>query len=143
MKQVGSLEVEEDLAFQKKEWIFERFGWGALFLLIVATFIGLLGSGPVSTRQISAANGDIRVTYSTVVRRQSPEFLDIRFQGADRDKEVVISPALMQSWNIQDITPEPEAVILGDEGTAYKFKDEGAGLVRVEYQMDQSEIQLH
>jgi hypothetical protein len=42
----GDLEIQEDLPFQRREWLVERVAWGVMALLIVAALLGLFGTGP-------------------------------------------------------------------------------------------------
>ena len=46
------LELETDESFQRNEWRIQRVGWIVWSLVIIAGLIGLLGSGPMSHKEI-------------------------------------------------------------------------------------------
>lgn len=48
MKRVGDLEINQDLAFERRQWPVQRVGWGVGALIIVAALLGVFGSGPLS-----------------------------------------------------------------------------------------------
>ena len=45
-KTVQGMRIEEDRAYQRREWRFERIGWAVMAALLMAGLIGLLGDGP-------------------------------------------------------------------------------------------------
>ncbi len=43
-----TLDVEEDMAFQRRNWRAERIGWAAMVAIVIAAVLGLFASGPLS-----------------------------------------------------------------------------------------------
>lgn len=134
MKRVDGLEVYEDVAFQKKEWLFERCGWAFLLLIILAALLGLFGSGPLSRVSSQTDDGAIRVSFGRFLRWQTSQVIEIEFIQADLAHEVGISNELLKRWSLQKVTPEPDKVIPGKESTLYRFHGEGPARIQIEYQ---------
>lgn len=134
MKRVGTLDVHEDWAFQKKEWLFERAGWVFLLLIVSLAVLGFSGSGPLAHQTIQSSDGAVELTYARFLRWQTSEFLEIQFTQADQEREIAIPHVLLERWNIQNITPEPEEGVPGDSATVYRFHETGPGKVKIEYQ---------
>ncbi len=45
MKRVGDLEIDQDLAFERRQWSVQRVGWGVGALIIVAALLGCSAPG--------------------------------------------------------------------------------------------------
>ena len=78
VKKVGSLEVAEDLVFQKREWMVERIGWAAMALLVLLGLLGLFGDGPIS-RAEKTSPGGLKIAYERFERRTNPTLIDLEF----------------------------------------------------------------
>ncbi len=42
---VGDLDIEQDLDFERRQWHVQRVGWVVFLLILLAAFVGLLGTG--------------------------------------------------------------------------------------------------
>jgi hypothetical protein len=51
----GDLELDQDLAFERRTWTVERVAWVAMGLMGIAALAGLLGPGPLSKPPIGEA----------------------------------------------------------------------------------------
>ena len=51
------LQIEQDMGFQRTEWVVQRAGWVGMALLILAALVGLLGRGPLSAAVARAGDG--------------------------------------------------------------------------------------
>jgi hypothetical protein len=38
LKTIGDLEINEDIKFEKRQWMVERIGWIAMFSLVIAAY---------------------------------------------------------------------------------------------------------
>src|SRR4051794_40698086 len=74
---VRDLEIEQDLAYQRREWAFERVGWLLLGLLLLAALVGLLGRGPLSNTTAGDPGGPLRVEYQRFLRHRSTSTLRV------------------------------------------------------------------
>ncbi len=65
-----TIDIDEDPAYQRKEWIAQRIGIGAFALLAFAAALGFTGNGgPFSHGEVSEPSGAFRVEYERIVRR--------------------------------------------------------------------------
>ena len=66
LKIVGELQIDEDMDFQHKEWIAERWGWRIMALVLLAGLLGLFGQGPLSDKTVQS--GSLLVQYGRFER---------------------------------------------------------------------------
>lgn len=133
MKRVGTLEVDEDLAFTSRERVFERCGWAFLLLLLLAAAAGVFGSGPVSRKEAKTADGTVSVSYSRTLRQQSPNLIRIRFHRPDQEHVFGLSNSLLEAWTIQSITPAPDTATSQSGQTVFRFHGRGPGVIDIDY----------
>lgn len=106
------LEVDEDVEFQKRDWAFERIGWGFLLLVLVAAMTGALGRGPLSSGRLEAADGSARVEYGRLERHGAPArlILTVRRQvPTDTSVWVWMSEEFLLGIAMERVTPQPLA----------------------------------
>ncbi|EJL05803.1 hypothetical protein [Pseudomonas chlororaphis] len=100
--------IQEDMALQRKVWRFERVGWYALVVIVLLTLAGLFSRGPLSTRDISSADGSLRVEYQRFLRNGATDSLTLHLRGGARQLlEVEIAGELLQGFSVQALQPEP------------------------------------
>lgn len=54
---VGDLEVPQDLGFQRRACTFERIGWVAMTLVLLAAIVGVWGEGPLAQAEAVSRDG--------------------------------------------------------------------------------------
>ena len=90
-KQPRTLEIEEDINFQRKEWAFQRIGVAVLFLLVLAALLGLTGmGGPASHAEAGERGGPLFVEYERFVRRGAKARMTLHFRSDP--------PGFIQFW---------------------------------------------
>ncbi len=127
-------EVDEDLAFQQKDWRVQRIGWGVLALILAAGFAGLFGQGPLSDATVR--HGDtLHVRYERFVRHGGPTHLTVRLASADPGPlQVTISRQYLAAFHVKQILPAPVRVQAGDSDLVYTFDGpEQAGPVELKF----------
>src|SRR5215204_3554855 len=65
------LELDQDLAFQHRQWRFERIGWAVMGLVIIASLAGLFGHSPFARAQVQTADHKLTVEYDRFARYES------------------------------------------------------------------------
>jgi hypothetical protein len=121
-QRVGSLEIDEDLDLERREWIVQRAGWIVVLLLLIAGLAGLLGPGPLS--HVEASSGPLTVTYERFVHKRAPTELQVQLEpGAADDGEVAIwfDRAYLSKVAIDHVLPEPAETIVAADGVIYRF----------------------
>jgi hypothetical protein len=125
VQRVGTLEVAQDLEFQRRSWTVQRIGWVVMALVIVAALLGLFGPGPLSSATAGEQGGALWAEYRRFGRYASPSTLRIHLgTGAARDGEarVWLSREYLEGVRIQHITPEPDSVEAGLDRITYAFR---------------------
>jgi hypothetical protein len=123
-KRVGSLEIAQDLDFQRKEWRVQRVGWVVIALLILASLLGLTGSGVLARATVGDAGSPLQLAYSRFDRLEAPTTLDLQIAGdavtAER-VEVWVDRAYLQGVQLERVVPEPEEVQSAGDRLIYVF----------------------
>lgn len=131
MERVGDLEIDEDLAFQEREWRVERFGWVALGLVVALAALGLFGHGPISWTSASTDDGSLEVEFERFGRRGGTQDLLVEAAASevkDGVWEIELSLGYVESVDIDSITPEPESVEAVEGGIRYTFTQPELGV---------------
>lgn len=124
------LEIEQDEAFQRREWRFERLGWAVLTLFVVAGLIGALGKGPVAWATASSDDGVLTVEHNRVTRLLADDEVTLSF-GPDAVQDGTVTVEVTGSWyaqvELRSITPQPDAELLVPDGMVLELPVSRAG----------------
>ena len=125
MSRADGLEVNEDPAFQRRDWAAERVGWAAMAAVIVAALLGLFGQGIFGKGTVGDAGAQISVDeYDRFLRFGKPTTLSVRLDPAsatDGEMRVWVSREYLQGFQIQGISPQPDRAMTGPERMTYAF----------------------
>ncbi len=133
MERIGDLEINQDLSFDQREWVWERTGWVALFAIVTLGAAGLFGHGPVSWTTASSDNGSLTVSFERFGRRGGTHDLAIEAASStstDGAWNIELSRRYVSAMEIEAVTPMPEAVETTGDGLRYTFtqREPGASL---------------
>ncbi|ACZ43525.1 conserved hypothetical protein [Thermobaculum terrenum ATCC BAA-798] len=134
MERVDGLELEQDLRFQRREWLVEYAGRLLLLVAFLAGLLGILGGGPLSWGQARSADGRLLVRYPRFARLETPARMSLEVDGsATRDGR--FSLALPRSYldevDISNIVPLPSSARSEEGYTVFEFQV-GRGVTRPE-----------
>jgi hypothetical protein len=116
------LELETDELFQRNEWRIQRVGWVVWSLVIIAAIIGLLGSGPMSHKEIVAADGSLTIAYDRYLHYHHPTQLTLSVgEIAGGELRIKFNRELLDRLQVERIEPEPTKSELTDDGVIYTF----------------------
>lgn len=124
VKRVGDLDIDQNLAFEKREWVFQKIGRVMMGLLIVAALLGFFGAGPLSLTELTSSEGAFSATYERFGRRGATTNLTLDIAGnvAENGKvDVWISSDYLDHMQLDGITPNPDQVAAADDGEIYTF----------------------
>lgn len=121
LKQVGKLQLEQDLAFQRKFWKIERTGWVVFLLLLVLVALGFGGgSGPFN--QATASNGQVQVHYQPFVRQSANTDIYILIKNVSTDTaQLFLQRDFIDKYQIESITPQPSDEKSNTQFIIYEF----------------------
>jgi hypothetical protein len=115
-------DVDEDLAFQLKDWRVQRAGWAVLTLILAAGLSGLFGPGPLSNATASDGYA-LHVQYERFVRHGGQTNLTVRLASADPGPlQVTIGREYLSAFHVRQILPAPVRVQAGDSDLVYTFE---------------------
>jgi hypothetical protein len=127
--------LERPEASYRKEWMFQRLGWAALGLFLLAAALGLLGPGGLSRAQ--AGGPALQVSYDRFGRREA----DLQFTALSRPPSgghtlrLAFSAECLRDAEMRWIRQEPDSAVAGEQGgVTYVFRrDPAAAQVEVEW----------
>lgn len=134
IRRVGDLELGQDLDFQRRSWRVQRVAWVLMLLIVIAALLGLFGGdGVLNQATLGAVDSGLRVQYHHFDRVLDPTHLRVELGGSGH---LWITNALLERVTIDEIIPEPEQMIAGEERTTFVFElaaGDPAGMVIISY----------
>jgi hypothetical protein len=121
---VGDLQIEEDLKLERRGWIFERIGWLAMFLIVLAALAGLIGNGPLSSDSAAAQDESLTVEYDRFQHYHHQETLTVRIAGEAAGQNEVrlwFDQKFLSEIEIKRISPEPSDALVGNGRHVFVF----------------------
>jgi hypothetical protein len=113
------LDVDQDLEFQRRDWTFERIGWIAMLLIVLAALVGVFGHGPAGRAEALSDDHSLRVQYGRFERRGAKSELTVfvrRDSAAGSAVSIWINDAFLRAIQLEAIDPEPvRQVSVGDK----------------------------
>ena len=136
---VGTIEIEQDLDFQRRSWAVQRVGWIMMLLISIGGLLGVFGGGLLANASVGG-DGELRVEYERLVRMTGSEQLEISLgQGARQSSTMSIW--LDRDWlsrhKVRSILPEPDSTSVSPVRVTYHFRvDPAAGRSKVEFDLE-------
>lgn len=130
MKEQGrKLELKQDLAFQRREWLAQRMGWWVLAVFVVAAVFGVFGGGPLSAAQAGAPGAPLWIEYERFVRLGAPTRISLHATVAASTSEIRlrIRRSYFEALKIDRMVPEPAAIAIGENDVTMRFDSVASG----------------
>lgn len=124
VERIGDLEIDQDLAFQRREWLVQRIAWIVLFAVVGLALAGLFGHGPVSSTSSTSDDGRLRVEHPRFLRSTMPAELVVEADAAlavDGAFEVEITTDYVHAFEVEVVNPTPKEVQVLDGALRYVF----------------------
>lgn len=119
-----SLEVEEDMAFQRSNWLAERIGWAVMAVVVLAAALGVFSAGPLSWTTAQDAPGTVVVDYERFLRHTAPVTMKVKIAPQAATAEGVtleIDEAFAEAFRITEIRPQPAQSSTIADGMRFRF----------------------
>jgi hypothetical protein len=134
--------VDEDLRFQKRQWLAERIGWTVMAALLVGAAAGLFGgAGPLARATAASADGAVGVEYARFARHHAPTTLDVNLAHVPAAGQIRIrvSKDYLDAMEVRSILPHPATSALAEKQYVFVFdRPAQAGAARVRLQLEPS-----
>lgn len=137
----SGIDKPESLAQQRREWLMERAGWAVIGITLAAAMLGGLGPGILGKREVTSADGSLRITYFAIERYEAPCELEIELLRPDEEAggELVISRSLADRTTLEQIVPPPTSIVPQGDQLVLSFPadaDTGTGKLIYRYKHD-------
>ncbi len=132
MQQVGDLELNQDLDFQRASWTVQRIGRAIMVLVTLAALAGVFGRGPLSRATAGDESALLQIKYNRFERRHGPTQMEIQVgQGAIQGDTIRlwVDREYLQGNQVESVVPEPDSMEARPDRMIYVFKvnQPGAG----------------
>ena len=139
-KSIGSIEIAQDLDFQRKSWRVQRAGWAVMLALTVFALAGLFGGGPLSSASAGDEKLGFLVRYERFTRLTAPQtlYLDVSSTLIRPDSTVAVwlSRKWLETNQVEQITPEPESTRVTPDAMEYSFRATGGANAKLTLRFD-------
>ena len=124
-----TIEIDEDIAFQRREWFWQRIGIAVLSLLVIGALLGLTGAGgPLSHGEAGDPDGAVHVEYERFVRRGARATLTVHLRsGAAGAIQFWIAAPYFDHVQINTVVPQPDVVSFEQGRHVYTIRTGSAG----------------
>lgn len=108
------LELEEDMAFQRRSWRAQRLGRAALYLMMLAALVGVFGGGGLSRTRAATEDGRLEVEWQRWARNHADSELVLRLapEVAREPVRVALDRAWLEAIEVKSAAPVPEKTVL-------------------------------
>ncbi len=131
VKRVGNIQVDQDLDFQRKEWNIQRIGSAAMALILLAALLGLFGAkGPFASTQAGKQGDPLWVEYQRFAHLISPNQFTVHIspqQISGQKLQVILQGSLTDTYQIQQVVPQPDQVQVNGSQLIYSFNVQPSG----------------
>lgn len=123
-----TLEIEEDLDFQRKEWLWQRIGLGVLALFVLAALFGLTGAGgPLSHAEAGERGSALHIEYERIVRRGAMATVTLHVRSNARGTiQFWIAAPYFDHVMIDTVVPQPDGVSIERDRYVYTIRSNAA-----------------
>ena len=144
-RQLKELEVHEEIVFQRRDWLAQRVGWGAIGLVLLAALAGLTGSGPLS--RVTRSDGrHFTVEYDRFVRHGARTAMTLRVAPeaiAGGRARIAVDRQFLVANDLQRLVPDPNATRGRDEEVEFIY-DVGPGeALQVRWTIEPDQLGRH
>lgn len=131
VKHVGSLQIEQDLKFQQRDWRLQRAGWALMALILLLAAGGLFGRGPLAHASAGDAASGLTIRYERIERRHADSSVRIEVAApaapANEPLRLIVDSTWLENAGVQQILPAPSTTQIAGSRVVYLFERSDAG----------------
>ena len=119
------LELEQDLAFQYRQWQLERIGWAVMGLTIVAGLAGLFGHSPFTRAEVQSGDQKLTIQYDRFARYESNAEIKVSVEIDGAEEQVFrlwLDDDYLDTLKVLEIEPVPVRGEAREGSHAFVFK---------------------
>ena len=135
----NGLELDVSMRLQRVIWKVQRVAWVAALLVLVVIALGITGDGPLADARRASAGGDLEIEYARFARETAPTTVSLSVTPAEESSEIQVwlGQALLDQYQIEQITPEPDSATLEDDRLILSFPiGSSSDEVQVEFELE-------
>jgi hypothetical protein len=120
------LELDESQRFAEREATAERVGRLLMAAIMITAVLGLFANGPLSHRDAESDN--VKLRYQRFGRNQGRTSLEVEAQptaATEGTVQVWVAQDFLDSYDVEDVQPEPETTTTRSGGIVFSFPVEG------------------
>lgn len=132
----NDIDIEEDLNHQKKAWRIRSAGFILIILFVVASALGLFGTGVLSKITEGDEASGFYIETEKFLRAGAPAQMIIHLKDRSPDTlEIFFNNDFLKNIKIESITPRPVEETNSGGNTLFKFtrKTAGSYLIKIDY----------
>ena len=138
---------DEDIAFQRRQWGAERFGWAAMVIVIIGALAGVFGGAGIAARATTSdSSGLIELQYARFARNASSMTLDVTVAAAatsGRPLRLRVSDRYLSATKVRAITPPPNSTSVGDGQHVFVFDRASSGSATIRFELAPESMGRH
>jgi hypothetical protein len=126
----GSIDLDDEIDWQRRSWKFQSWGRFAVVLFVIAGALGLFGGGIMGDEKVRDPQNQLEVQHPRFARHDSAYDVRITVQPAlIRDGKVAIwiDHELLKDLVVEGVMPEPESVEKSDAGIVLHIRSDAKG----------------
>jgi hypothetical protein len=136
-RKTRSIEIDEDLPFQRKEWFAQRIGIAFVGAFVIAALLGLTGmGGPLNRASAGEEGSPLHVEYERFVRRGAKATMRLHFHSDPPGFiQFWVSAPYLEDVIVDSVAPLPQTVTVEESRHVYTIRA-GSPDVTVTVQME-------
>jgi hypothetical protein len=124
---MGELQIDQDIAFQRRSWTAQRVAWVVMTLVALAALLGLFGPGLLGAAEAGDRNGPLWIEYDRFGRLQA-EATSVKFHlgpgsSPGGTTRISIARPYLERFEITHTAPEPESTEVFSDRYVYVFRN--------------------
>lgn len=106
----GTLEIQQDLDFQRRWHTVQRVGRVVLLLALLAAVVGIFGTGPLAHASADGPGGTFSVDYDRFLRTTQGSSLQVSPSTTQSGGgTIAVASSYADAIDVNDVTPQPDS----------------------------------